>query len=291
MIDLKRGTASRTKAREAPRAPKQRPVRLRTRRRNQRIMTAMYCLLASIGLIGVLGAATHIQQLAVRDVSVVGATQLVPDALTESVKMRLSSNTFELFSRENMFLYPKRSIEAGLSQEFPRIKTVSVARESLLASALVVSVEERAPYATWCPGEIAAASHGAGDSCYLLDYRGFIFAEKTQTPQREYVFYGGLVATKSAIGQVFLEGRLHGIIALMDALTSAGYPPQSFTVSSETDFIITLTSGQELLGSFAQSNEEFLRNLITALEAESLQGKFETLQYIDLRFGNRVYYK
>lgn len=281
VIDLKRGTVSRVKTREALRAPKQRPVRLRTRRRNQRIMTSVYCVLAAIGLIGIFGAATHIQQLAVSDVTVSGAKQLAPESLTDSVHARLSSGNFELFSRKNIFLYPKRSIEAGLSQEFPRIKTVEVARESLLASALVVLVEERAPYASWC----------TDSACFVLDSRGFIFAEKTETPEREYVFYGGLVATKSPIGQVFLEGRLHGVISLMDALKNAGYPPQSFAVRSETDFAITLASGQQLLGSFEQSNDVFLRNLTTTLESESLQGKFETLQYIDLRFGNRVYYK
>lgn len=244
-------------------------------------MTSVYCVLAAIGLIGIFGAATHIEQLAVSDVSVSGVQQLAPESLAHSVQTHLSSDNFELFSRKNIFLYPKHAIEAGLSQEFPRIKTVEVARQSLLASALVVTVEERAPYATWCKDS----------ACFVFDSRGFIFAEKTETPEREYVFYGGLVATKSAIGQVFLEGRLHGVITLMDALKNAGYPPQSFTVSSETDFAITLASGQQLLGSFVQTNDEFLRNLTTTLESESLQGKFETLQYIDLRFGNRVYYK
>lgn len=256
-------------------------MRLKTRRRNQRIYTSLVCLLAGIGMIGILGAATHIQQLAVSEVTVSGARQLVPEALTSAVKSRLSSEHFELFSRANMFLYPKRTIEAELAQEFPRIKTVHVARESLLASALVVAVEERAPYATWCKES----------SCFVLDSRGFVFAEKTEAPEREYIFYGGLAATKSPIGQVFLEGRLHGVITLLDLLKNAGFPPQSFTVTNDTDFAITLVSGQKLLGSFKQSNDDFLRNLTTVLEAESLQGKFETLQYIDLRFGNRVYYK
>lgn len=282
IIDLKKGTPARTKVREAPRAQgKVRPVRLKTRRRNQRIYTAALCLLAGIGMIGILGASTHIQQLAVSDVTVRGARQLVPESLVNVVKTRLTSERFELFSRTNIFLYPKRTIEADLAQEFPRIKTVRVARESLLASALVVAVEERSPYASWCKESM----------CYVLDSRGFIFAERTESPEREYTFYGGLAATKSPIGQVFLEGRLHGVVALLDMLKNAGFPPQGFAVTNDTDFAITLASGQQLLGSFEQSNDDFLRNLTTTLQAESLQGKFETLQYIDLRFGNRVYYK
>lgn len=292
IIDLKKGTPARTKVREAPRAQgKVRPVRLKTRRRNQRIYTSALCLLAGIGMIGILGAATHIQQLAVGEVKVHGAQQLAPESLTQTVKNRLTSTGFELFSRKNIFLYPKRTIEADLAQEFPRIKTVSIARESLLASAIVVAVEERAPYASWCPGEIATTSYGGGSSCFVLDSRGFIFAEKTESPELGYTFEGGLAGNKAPIGQVFLEGRLHGVIALLQSLEKNGFPPSTFTVTSEKDFAITLMSGQQLLGSFEQSNDDFLRNLMTTLEAEGMQGKFESLQYIDLRFGNRVYYK
>lgn len=281
VIDLKKATPQRAKTREAPRSSAQRPQRLRTRRRNKRIVTSIACILASAGIVGALGAASHLQQLAIADVSVSGAQQLSSESLSSAVKDGLEKTGFRLFSRKNMFLYPKSTIESELSADFPRIKEVNVARESFLATALLVTVEERAPYAMWCNGT----------TCYALDSRGFIFAEKTDEPEKKYVFRGGLVSGEDTIGQTFLEGRLPGVIALLDALAAAGYVPASLTVESEKDFTVTLETGQELLASFDSSAEELVRNLTTTLESESLQGKFELLKYIDLRFGNRVYYQ
>jgi len=242
-------------------------------------MASLACLLGGVALVGAVGAASHVQQLAINDVSVTGVQLLSHESLTGKVKERLEETGFRLFSRKNMFLYPKSAIESDLAAEFPRIKKVSVARESLLASALVVMVEERKPYATWCNA-----------SCYVFDSRGFVFAEKTETPEKAYVFYGGLLPS-DPVGQTFLEGRLPEMISLLDTLGAAGFPAESLTVGSEKDFTIALSSGQKIHASFDMPAGDIVRNLTTALEAEGLEGKFKSLEYIDLRFGNRVYYK
>lgn len=284
IIDLKKAATSRVKAREVSvsRTPLAlRPARLKTRRRQKRIVTSIACLLGAVGVVGALGAVSHLQQLAVADISIAGAKLLPVELLATAVKDDLNTPGFHLFSRKNVLLYPKSKIESELSSDFPRIKEVSVARESLLAAALVVTVQERAPYATWC----------RGSSCYVFDSRGFIFAEKTEVPEKSYVFYGGLLPTAEPIGQTFLEGRLPEIIALLDSLGAAGYGANGFSVDSEKDFTIMLGSGQKLLASFDISSDQLLHNLTTTLEAEALKDKFETLEYIDLRFGNKVYYK
>lgn len=281
VIDLKKAASERAKGREALRAPQgSRPARLKTRRRNKRIVTTLACLLGGVALVGAVGAASHLQHLAIADVSVTGVQQLSVESLTGTVQEQLDQTGFRLFSRKNMFLYPKSAIESDLTAQFPRIKKVSVARESLLAAALIVAVEERKPYATWCSA-----------SCYVFDSHGFVFAEMTETPEKHYVFYGGLIAGEDVVGQTFLEGRLADVVAFLDSLAAAGYEPQGFTVDSEKDFTVTLAKGQKILASFEIPAGDILRNLATALEAEDLKEKFDSLEYIDLRFGNRVYYK
>jgi hypothetical protein len=277
---LKKAASQRSKEREAPRSTVARPARLKTRRRQKRIVTTLACLLGAVALFGALGAATHLQQLAVSGVSVAGAERLPADSLVSAVQGTLEESGFRLFSRKNVLLYPKSAIESELAADFPRIKEVTVARESLLASALVVTVEERKPYATWCAA-----------SCYVFDARGFIFAEKAETPEKSYVFYGGLRAGEDPISQTFLEGRLTDVVAFLDALGTAGFPAESFAVESEKDFTVQLGSGQRILASFDMPYDGIIRNLTTALEDQALKEKFGSLEYLDLRFGNKVYYK
>lgn len=262
-----------------PRTPKQ--TRLRDRRRRQRILLACICLLSAAGLVGGIGGVSHLEELAIREVQISGAAAIQPEALTASVHESLSDGRFHLFSRENMFLYPKRAIENTLAAQFPRIKDVALSRPSLLAQAVVVTVEERTAYAKWC-----------ADICYVMDSAGFVFAEAAaEATEIGYQFRGGLATDRTPIGQWFLRGRLPQIVGFLEQLGAAGLPAISLTVDTEKDFTVTLESGVQLYVSFDASMDTTMRNLRTTIETDSLQDRMSSLQYIDLRFGNRVYYR
>ena len=258
------------------------PARLKTRRRRHRVIALCICMLCGMGLVGGLGAVSHLEKFAINNVSVSGAKQISSESIITAVKTALRENGFHLFSKRNMFLYPKSTIESDLAADFPRIQQVSVGRSSLLASAVVVTVKERAAYATWCD------TH---EKCYALDYTGFIYAESGDSPKTAYVFRGGLLPSTDVIGQTFLRGRLAGIITILNALKSAGFTPKGLSVDSEKDFSIPLENGPRILASFDMQPTDIVHNLQTALEADGVKTKFGALQYIDLRFGNRVYYK
>jgi cell division septal protein FtsQ len=282
VLDIKKTTASREKARDEMRPLfSQKPTRLRTRRRNRRILVSCICMLSAAGFVGALGAVSHLEQLAINDVSVTGAAAIQSEALTASVQAGLENDGFNLFSKENMFLYPKRLIEEKLATEFPRIKDVTLARPSMLAQAVVVAVEERTSYAKWCD-----------EKCYLIDASGFVFAEAAnETPEIGYQFRGGLADDRTPIGQWFLRGRLPGMVQFLQHLAAAGFTPVLLTVDTEKDFTVTLDTGLALYMPFDADTETLLRNLKTTIESDSLKDRVDALHYIDLRFGNRVYYK
>ncbi|MFZ2887292.1 MAG: hypothetical protein WA021_05740 [Minisyncoccia bacterium] len=257
-------------------------LRLRTRRRRQKMLVVSAAFFTAFAILGSLAGASHLQSMAIRDISVSGAEKISPDSLVAFVGAGLRNEGFQLFSRENMFIYPRREIESTLSTEFPRIKDVSLSRPSMLAQAVVVAVEERDAYATWC----------SGNTCYLFDSAGFIFAEAAgENTAVPYIFEGGLANDYAPIGQWFLRGRIIEAVALLDMLGKAGFSPERFIIDTEKDFSVRLKNGPILLLSFETDHDTIMRNLDTALETDSLRDRLSELEYIDLRFGNRVYYK
>lgn len=261
-------------------APK--TLRLKTRRRRERILMFCICILGAVGLVSGLGAASHLEKFAIKDISVTGVQKLSSEALTAVAGATLKDEGFKLFSRKNMFLYPRFAIEDTLAANFPRIKNVSVARQSLLAQAITVTVEERTPFATWCSKDAI---------CFLMDENGFIFEEAGEVPLSSYIFRGGLLPHADILGQTFLRGRIQEIVQFLHDLEKAGFKASGITVDSEKDFTVVLENGPMLLASFQIMPSDIIHNLQTALEADGLRKKLEKLQYIDLRFGNRVYYK
>lgn len=245
------------------------------------------CLLLAAGLTGGLGFASHLERLAIKNVSVNGAEQLSANALTAAVQSGLTDDRWWIFAKQNIFLYPGREIEEKLSSEFPRIKDVELHRPALLAQAVVVTVEERQPYAKWClPAQ-------AGDECFFMDDQGFIFAEAldAQTPSTAYLFRKGLLPETDIIGQTFLRGRLPEIVGFLELLKAAGYQPQGIRVDNEKDFSVPLTDAFTLRVLFDIEGEQIIHDLKLALEADSVRDRVAELEYVDMRFGNRVYYK
>lgn len=290
VIDLKKPSQKREDTRWAAPPPRRepdsprssKPQRLRARRRKQRAVMFSICMLLGAGLVGGLGLASHTERLAIKEVNVQGAEQLSANALTAAVQAGLSDNFWKIFAKRNIFLYPGGAIEERLSTDFPRIKEVDVSRPSLLAQAVVVSVQERQPYAKWC----------AGEQCYFLDAEGFIFAEAgSQTPTTEYVFRDGLLPEINIIGQTFLRGRLPSIVNFLELLKQAGYQPQGVTVDNEKDFSVPLAGAFTLRVLFDAEGEKTIHDLRLALEADTVRDRVSELQYVDMRFGNRVYYR
>jgi hypothetical protein len=240
------------------------------------------CMLLGAGLVGGLGFASHAERFAIKDVSIQGAEKLPAQALTASVQNAISDNFWKIFAKKNIFLYPESDIEDTLSAEFPRIKDVELSRPALLAQAVVVTVEEREPYAKWC----------AAEKCYFLDASGFIFAEAdSQQPTTSYVFRDGLLPGRAPIGQTFLLGRLSGIVHFLELLKQAGYEPQGITVENEKDFSVPLAGTFTLRTLFDAEGEKIIHDLKLALEADTVRDRVSELEYVDMRFGNRVYYR
>ncbi len=284
VIDLtKRGTKTEAprQTRHAPMRAVSKPARLRVRRRKQRLLYAVAALVLLGGIVGGLGFLSHAPRLTITDVSVQGAVETPRDAVQNSVESALATTRWKIFSNANIFLYPRTSIEKNLTAAFPRIKSVAVARPSLLAQAVTVSIEERKPYATWCT-----------DTCFLMDDKGVVFATSTgEQVEIPWQFSGGLIPHEPVVGQTFLEGRFTDAVHALTVLKDAGYEAESFTVDNETDFSIQLKNGPVIHMLFGHDAEQSVRDLSLALDADSVRGKLTELSYIDMRFGNRVYYK
>jgi hypothetical protein len=277
-----------------PARPLTKPQRLRSRRRKQRALVFSVCMLLGAGLVGGLGLASHAERFVINDVSVQGAENLPANALTASVQSAIGDNFWKIFSKKNIFLYPEASIEDKLSSEFPRIKEVELSRPALLAQAVVVTVEERIPYAKWClPAMPAHAGQaGSAEMCYFLDSNGFIFAPADGAqPTTSYVFRDGLLPGREPIGQTFLLGRLSTIVHFLELLKQSGYEPRGVTVENEKDFSVPLSGMFTLRVLFDTEGEKVIHDLKLALEADSVRDRVAELEYVDMRFGNRVYYK
>ncbi len=269
---------------------------LRVKRRRTRLVMFVVCAVLT-GIIGFeLSYVSYLPKYTVNAATVEGTHTLSPELVERYVETQLHTGEHPFFAPNNIFSYGPRELENGIVDFFPRIRSAHVSRASLLANAITVKVEERQEFALWCLdpgrwGEIAPAG------CYSMDDTGFIFA--TAASSSKNIFSGGIAVAISTtspqenpIGRSFAPGRLPGILAIFDRLGQIGLTPTGASIDDNgADFVVPLTQGFDVKASFGQDTEALIRNLQLILSAEVLKDKQADIQYIDLRFGDRAYYK
>lgn len=275
-------------------APKRETLRVRRRRVRAILLLALaaFFALAAYGV----SALSYLPRFSVDHIEVSGANDIRGELVRAYVATKLWDGSLSFLSKSNIFLYPRAEIETALKEFFPRVERAKISRQTLLGNAITVSIEERKPFGKWCPSTSLGASP---ESCYTMDGGGFIFAFASTTPRFDtmYEFEGSLSSTSPSLGQTYLPGRFSGVLALLERLGQAGFSPQRISAESsptqggDQDFSVALAEGFRLRVSFGADVGAIVKNLELVLSSETLRGREDELEYVDLRFGNRVYYK
>jgi cell division septal protein FtsQ len=304
IVDL-RAKAEPTRARRPSGRPPEREQKrlpLRTRRRRARTALLFFILLCiALAAYGVHWI-SYAQQFSIDTVTVIGADTMPTQIVQLFTETELDDGSYHFLSRDNIFLYPKVAIEKGLVASFPRIQSAAVSRPSLFSRSLIVTIAERQSFARWCVSLPSAQASSTPAQCFQMDGSGFIFASADASTTaassfvEPYLFSGDLSSqvnpTQSPIGQTFIPGHLPGVLALLTVLQQQdGVTPVAVTVESDQDFSVDLQDGYSLKASFGEDTGTLARNLKLALGSDALAGQQANIEYVDLRFGDKVYYK
>lgn len=243
-------------------------------------------------------------------IEISGANTISNDSIRRLIKEELMGNYFFTYARENSYLYPRKTIQQKLLTEFPRISRVQVAR--INAHTISVNIIERKPYALWCGEAFISREHIS--SCWFVDDSGFVFDSAPMFSSGVYMeVYGDIdeINEGEALrGQLPLSRFDPLNILSQYARTKIGEPSR-IVLKSEgeseivirssaiypfmTDVAIRLKDGYDPsvvmknLQSAIQVQFPSSTNLIAGKSRSSLSIE-KKLLYIDMRFGNKIFF-
>lgn len=268
--------------------------RLRERRRKRllRISAAVCGALLSIFLLcwGFLS----LSSLRISTVEVSGVDVLPPSAIKEAVEHSMEGKYAYLFPKNSIFLYPKADIAEELRTLFPTLKAVSVNAKNFHTVTVVVS--ERTPSALWCGSTADGVNSdtGLGEQCLLLDDSGLAYANAPEYSGKVYQQYYGALPEGPLPKQFLTAEKFQSLAALAQEFEKKVTPDvlQSITVDSNADVHLSFDSGYEIRFALTEDTGLLLdRFLLTLTAAPFTEHKLSDFYYIDLRFGDKVYYK
>lgn len=239
--------------------------------------------------IGVPVLISRIERIRITSVVITGNEVTEAIDINKRVSEHLAGAYAFVIPKSNAFLYERAEIESTLMTEIPRIKTVDLSVSNL--NTLHVAVEERVPEALYCK-DISLFS--APSECFFLDSKGFIFSEAPSFSGDVYFMYSSNPLIEFPLGKQYLpEDVFASLSALIETLRERNIPVTALA-ATEDEFQLYVSEGGMIMWNAEERISHVLSNIESFLGSEIATSEpdfFSNILYIDLRFGNKVFYK
>lgn len=203
------------------------------------------------------------------------ASEEIKNIISEQINKKIA-----LFDTKSIFLADLKEIDNAIRKTLPQVYQVYLKRQ--FPGIIYAKVEERQPVGIWCKG----------NDCFSLDKEGVIF-EKTETQgeliikseeTEKQIFLGANVIEKELLESILeIKKELKNIFKLETKEVIIPGNKQRLIVKTNEDWEIYFNEKDDIA--------DQLVNLNLVLKTKIPLEKRGTLQYIDLRFGSKVYFK
>lgn len=234
-------------------------------------------------------------------VEVSGTKILSKDIFVKRVEGEIAGKYYFFYPKRNTLLYPKTQIENDILAEFPGVSEVLLDVDS--THTLLVTIKERTPSAIWCGKERPIESSIGNAGCYYIDTRGYIFgASPSFSGDAYFTFYGATLAkNKSALGQYLVSREVFSrILSLRDYLAEYHITVNNVYLGengyaeffvSRNRFIVRWNTDQDMDALRLNMGAVFRSSSWKGGTFTPELGSAKPLEYVDFRFGNKVFYK
>ncbi len=274
------------------------PHKKEKRKKKQLLISAVFAVVSILFFVGFLWM-TMSPAFQIKNVVVRGNEKFSSDEVVLFTKKYLSGKCWYFLPKSSIFFYSQEDLKKTLQRGFPRFENFSVHIND--AKVLEISLSEREPVALWCGNEKLAIS--TDEKCYYLDRNGFVFGEAPTFSGGAYIkMYGqGDLLNENPIGENFVINNvftkilsIHGVVSKYDKSILNIFLSEDGTLS------FSGVKNCKILFDVDQSVEILQPNIDAVFSSPSWGGggasekrvtACENLEYLDFRFGNKIYYR
>ena len=248
-----------------------------------------------------LSLSSRIGQLNINKITITGNKIIENKDIENVVKNEISGHYFWLFPKTNFLIYPKNKILSELNSKYKRLNNISININNF--KTLEINVSEYEGKYLYCGLLIPPLrSNLNNNKCYFTDSDGYIFDEAPYFSGSVFFrLYGDAsVNDKNPIGSYFMKNSFVKITEFKNTLEKINLKPTAFWVDDnrqEGNFSLSEETviGPRIIFKIDSDYQKLAENLQAAISTKPLntdiKTKLSTLLYLDLRFGNKVYYK
>lgn len=227
------------------------------------------------------------ESLTVSSVIVEGDSFIPKEDLEKIVRENIQGRYLFGYAKNNIVLIPGKSIEKDIMSKYPSVEKVTVGLKNL--DTLSASIKEYEPVAKWC-------KYINDKKCFFINKKGVIFIEEPLVNTYELLTFYDLLED-SPIGSEYVSAEFVNDIVSFNSMINkidlkiVNVHPKDKEKDLET-FILETDHDVDLYIDRSDKMSDVFKNLMTVVDQEAIhKAQFRNIDYIDLRFGNKVIYK
>lgn len=264
---------------------------LRRKRKRRYIAIGIFVFIIAL-LVGGLSYLAHRREFRIVNVNLFGGVLVTEDEVQAKTFEFLGGSYLWLFPKNNAFLYPKNKLEEYLKENFKRIDTIDVSLKNFQRLSVVIT--ERKHFAIWCKG--LPSQDSSEEDCYFMDKNSTVFAPAPNFSGDAYFKYYGLLTAEDPVGKEFIASStiFSDMASFVDSAKKLSIRPQYVLAKGKDEYLMKLSSGTDVLFDTKESLQKTSENLSLLLSTDAISKLDKTnlpIDYIDLRFGNKLFYK
>lgn len=258
-------------------------------RRARRVKLFFVFILLILLIIGGIIGFLRKKDFQIAQVSVIGTKSLSKQQILDATHEYLDGAYAVIIPKTNTLLLSKESLSQYLLNKIPSISNVTVS--FIEKNSIQISIQEKKPSYIWC-----------NESCYFVDENGIVYEESPKyTPGVFLTFSGGMIEgdpiKKTFVDQDLFKKTLNLINQLEDLEIKTLSINYGEDISLQISSIRKVSVGSQtkiILGT-NESIVDAIKALTLLLNDKTFGGSIisrgQLLQYIDIRFPDKIYYK
>jgi cell division septal protein FtsQ len=248
----------------------------------KRIFTGVLAISFVSLLVTAVWYGTRVKILTINAVEVSGGETIKHEDVKTLVQQKLDGVYLGIVPLRFAWFYPYKEIYETL-EGVDRIHNVTINRTN--GTTLSISFDEYIPNSLWCESV-------GSDVCLFLDDFGYAFAPAPKLSGGSFLRFV-LSGQSIKLNESFASSQIFNeLLRLTKLLAEHNWFVSSVELDQVGDVFLHLSDGGELKVTIKRPSEEMVNNLIAVLASpEFAHLKPGNFQYIDLRFGDKVFVK
>lgn len=232
--------------------------------------------------------ALRLPQWQIKNIKISGLEALGEDEVRSSVLEAMRGKYVFFIPRSSIFLTSSKTLEYELAKKFPRIKTLDVSKK--FPDTLEVSLMERKLWGILCSDPVGGENTA---NCVYVDKEGFTY-ENAPESSGSLIIKLHVDFPKLNVGERALQEKILNIVLFLDEelpkLGVGRIVGYEYSLKTPREIKAASSEGFKMYFNVEDNFPNVFRVLKTVLN-EEIKERRSQLKYIDLRFGNKVFYK